>query len=349
MKTNIAIVIPILAALLLALILFVRYLVRLKKAVAEDSTPTDREHRFAAPSEVIPWILIAVLVIWNAMSLSKISAMNLKLDDLGTNTGSLMNQMWSMSSKIDALEKQLKAETDLLHEYDWSFGEFYGSTGRLRMDFSLVPNAYSEKSVFSLQFGEESAECTQVPDGRYTASLYLDVFKAVDSAPVLTLTEDGVTRTQILNDVPCGEMWALVFPYYYDMEGVDLKTSLKNGTLSLKGGFAIGDFSKSVCDLKVTKTEIVKEVDGKEVGRVPVDLQGEIFEPVKVELDDKFDNFTGSSRLRLYLDVQTESGYTMNTDLLQVSAETGFDIQAINGVRIFDPSGRIVVDHKNNY
>ena len=41
MKTNIAIVIPILAALLLALILFVRYLVRLKKAVAEDSTPTE--------------------------------------------------------------------------------------------------------------------------------------------------------------------------------------------------------------------------------------------------------------------------------------------------------------------
>ena len=346
---NIAVVfIPVLCAVLLGIVIFIRYRRRLDKAVSEDSTPTDREHRSASPSEAIPWILIAVLVIWNAVSLSKISTMNLKIDNLVTNTSSLMNQMWAMSTKIDELKNQLKSETDLLHDYDWSFAAFDGTTGRVRMDFTLAPNTYSEKSEFSLQFGEEKAACTQVSDGRYIASLYLDVFKAVDSAPVLTLTEDGVTRTQILDDVPCGEMWALVFPYY-DTEGADLKTSLKNGTLSLKGSFAIGDFSKSVCDLKVTKTEIVKEVDGKEVGRVPVDLQGEIFEPVKVELDDKFDNFTGSSRLRLYLDVQTESGYTMNTDLLQVSAETGFDIQAINGVRIFDPSGRIVVDHKNNY
>ena len=346
MKTNIAIVIPILAALLLALILFVRYLVRLKKAVAEDSTPTDREHRFAAPSEVIPWILIAVLVIWNAMSLSKISAMNLKLDDLGTNTGSLMNQMWSMSSKIDALEKQLKAETDLLHEYDWSFAAFDGTTGRVRMDFTLAPNTYSEKSEFSLQFGEEKAACTQVSDGRYIASLYLDVFKAVDSAPVLTLTEDGVTRTQILDDGPYGEMWALVFPYY-DTEGADLKTSLKNGTLSLKGSFAIGDFSKSVCDLKVTKTEIVKEVDGKEVGRIPVDLSGKNFEPVKVEIDDKFENFSDSSRLRLYLEVKTDSGYAMTVELCRVSAEGDFAPQMQSGVfEILDPSGKSVVSHK---
>ena len=346
MKTNIAIVIPILAALLLALILFVRYLVRLKKAVAEDSTPTDREHRFAAPSEVIPWILIAVLVIWNAMSLSKISAMNLKIDNLVTNTSSLMNQMWAMSSKIDALEKQLKAETELLHDYDWSFAAFDGTTGRVRMDFTLAPNTYSEKSEFSLQFGEEKAACTQVSDGRYIASLYLDVFKAVDSAPVLTLTEDGVTRTQILDDVPYGEMWALVFPYY-DTEGADLKTSLKNGTLSLKGSFAIGDFSKSVCDLKVTKTEIVKEVDGKEVGRIPVDLSGKNFEPVKVEIDDKFENFSDSSRLRLYLEVKTDSGYAMTVELCRVSAEGDFAPQMQSGVfEILDPSGKSVVSHK---
>ena len=345
---NIAVVfIPVLCAVLLGIVIFIRYRRRLDKAVSEDSTPTDREHRSASPSEAIPWILIAVLVIWNAVSLSKISTMNLKIDNLVTNTSSLMNQMWAMSSKIDALEKQLKAETELLHEYDWSFAAFDGTTGRVRLDFTLAPNTYSEKSEFSLQFGEEKAACTQVSDGRYIASLYLDVFKAVDSAPVLTLTEDGVTRTQILDDVPYGEMWALVFPYY-DTEGADLKTSLKNGTLSLKGSFAIGDFSKSVCDLKVTKTEIVKEVDGKEVGRIPVDLSGKNFEPVKVEIDDKFENFSDSSRLRLYLEVKTDSGYAMTVELCRVSAEGDFAPQMQSGVfEILDPSGKSVVSHKN--
>ena len=349
MRTNVAIVIPILAAILLALILFIRYLVRLKKAVSEDSTPSDREHRSAAPAEVLPWILIAILVIWNAISLSKISAMSLRLNDVHTNVVSLMNQEWALSSKIDELEKQLKAQTALLHEYDWSFGEFYGTTGRVRVDFTLAPNAYSEKSVFSLQFGEETAECSQVSAGRYEATLYLDVFKAVDNAPVVTMTEDGVTRTQILDDVPYGEMWSLVFPNY-EVEGVDAgtKASLKNGSLSLKGSFAIGDFGKSLCGLKITKTELVKEVDGNEVGRVQVDLQVKILEPVQVKVDDKFENFRDSSTLRLYLDVQTESGYTMKTELMRVSADTGFDIQSISGaVEIFDPSGRTVVDHKN--
>ena len=344
---NIAVVfIPVLCAVLLGIVIFIRYRRRLDKAVSEDSTPTDREHRSASPSEAIPWILIAVLVIWNAVSLSKISTMNLKIDNLVTNTSSLMNQMWAMSSKIDALEKQLKAETELLHEYDWSFAAFDSTTGRVRMDFTLAPNTYSEKSEFSLQFGEEKAACTLVSDGRYIASLYLDVFKAVDSAPVLTLTEDGVTRTQILDDVPYGEMWALVFPYY-DTEGADLKTSLKNGTLSLKGSFAIGDFSKSVCDLKVTKTEIVKEVDGKEVGRIPVDLSAKNFEPVKVEIDDKFENFSDSSRLRLYLEVKTDSGYAMTVELCRVSAEGDFAPQMQSGVfEILDPSGKSVVSHK---
>ena len=344
---NIAVVfIPVLCAVLLGIVIFIRYRRRLDKAVSEDSTPTDREHRSTSPSEAIPWILIAVLVIWNAVSLSKISTMNLKIDNLVTNTSSLMNQMWAMSTKIDELKNQLKSETDLLHEYDWSFGAFVGSTGRVRMDFTLAPNTYSEKSEFSLQFGEEKAACTQVSDGRYIASLYLDVFKAVDSAPVLTLTEDGVTRTQILDNVPYGEMWALVFPYY-DTEGADLKTSLKNGTLSLKGSFAIGDFSKSVCDLKVTKTEIVKEVDGKEVGRIPVDLSGKNFEPVKVEIDDKFENFSDSSRLRLYLEVKTDSGYAMTVELCRVSAEGDFAPQMQSGVfEILDPSGKSVVSHK---
>ena len=349
MRSNYAIVIPILAALLLAIILFIRYLVRLKKAVSEDSTPSDREHRSAAPSEVIPWILIAVLVIWNAMSLSKISAMNLKIDNLGTNTSSLMNQVWAMSSKLDELEEQLKAQTDLLHEYDWSFGSFDGTTGCVRVNFVLAPNAYSEESKYTVQFGEAKAACTQTSDGRYIASLYLDVFKAVDSAPVLTLTEDGVTRTQILDDVPYGEMWSLVFPNY-EAEGVDLNGTIKNGTLSLKGSFAVGNFGKEIDSLKVTKTELVKEVDGQEVGRIPIDLSGNNFEPVKVELDDKFENFrnsgSNSSVLRLYLDVKTDSGYTMHVDLYRLSPAENAESQLTRCIEIFDPSGRTVVSHK---
>ena len=347
MRTATVVIIPALCAVLLGLFVFIRYRRRLNAAVSEDSTPTDREHRSAAPAEAIPWILIAVLVIWNAMSLSKISAMNLKLDNLAANSSSLMTQMLSMSSRIDELNKQLKAETDLLHEYDWSFAAFDGTTGRVRVDFSLAPNAYSENSVFSLQFGEEKAVCKRVSAGRYEAALDLDVFKAIDSAPILTLTENGVTKTQILDEVPYGEMWALVFPYY-DTEGADLKTSLKNGTLSLKGSFAIGDFSKSVCDLKVTKTEIVKEADGKEIGRIPVDLSGKSFEPVKVEFDDKFENFSSGSHLRLYLVVQTDAGYAMTVELCSVSAEGDFAPQMQSGVfEILDPSGKAVVHRKN--
>ena len=344
MKRFAVILIPVFCAVILGTIIFILYRRRLDKAVSEDSTPTDREHRLAAPSEFIPWLLIIVLIVWNAMSLGKISSMNLKLGTLSDNTNSLMNQMWAMSSKIDALEKQLKAETDLLHEYDWSFGTFDGTTGCVRVDFTLAPNAYSEKSSFRLQFGDETADCTPVSAGRYEAVLYLDVFKSVDAAPVLTLSEDGVTKTQVLDDVPYGEMWALVFPNY-EAEGVDLKASLKNGTLSLKGSFAVGDFSKSVCDLNVTKTEIVKEVDGKEIGRVPVDLNGRNFEPVRIELDDKFDNFTDSSRLRLYLDAQTGSGYSMKVQLLSLSAAENFEPQTAAGtLTIFDPAGKAVLD-----
>lgn len=343
MGRNIAVIIPILAAILIALILIIRYFVRLKKAVSEDSTPTDREHRSASPSEVIPWILIAVLVFWNAISLSKISAMNLKVDNLVTNSNSLMNQVWSMSSKIDELQDQLKAETDLLHEYDWSFGAFDGSTGKVRIDFTLAPNAYTEKSVFTLQFGEENVECKPVSAGRCEATVYLDVFKSVETAPVVTLTEDGATRTQILDDVPYGEMWSLIFPNY-EAEGVEVKASLKNGTLSLKGSFAVGDFSKGGAFLRITKTELVKEVDGKEVGRVPLDLEGKNFEPVRSEIDDKFENFSDSSVLRLYLDVKTDSGYSMQTELLRLSAKEGSELRPVSGVlEIFDPSGKSVV------
>lgn len=343
MRTATVVIIPALCAVLLGLFVFIRYRRRLNAAVSEDSTPTDREHRTASPSEAIPWILIAVLVIWNAMSLSKISTMNLKIDSLVTNTSSLMNQAWAMSSKIDELESQLKAQTSLLHEYDWSFGNFDGTTGCVRMDFTLAPNTYSEKSEFSLQFGEEKAVCKQVSASRYIASLYLDVFKAVDSAPVLTLTEDGVTRTQILDDVPYGEMWALVFPNY-EAEVAELKASLKNRTLSLKGSFAVGDYSKSVGTLKVTKTELVREVDGAEVSRVPLALEGKNFEPVEVELDEKYESFSESSVLRLYLDAQTDSGYTMRTELIRVSAEGNYEPQIMVGfTEIFDPSGKSVV------
>ena len=347
MRTAVVVIIPALCAVLLGLFVFIRYRRRLNAAVSEDSTPTDREHRSASPSEAIPWILIAVLVIWNAVSLTKISTMNLKLDNINANASSLMNQVGNLYSKIDELEEQLKAQTSLLHEYDWSFTAFDGSTGCVRVNFVLAPNTYSEKSEFSLQFGEAKAACTRASDGRYIASLYLDVFKAVDSAPVVTLTEDGVTRTQILDDVPYGEMWSLVFPNYQVEGNVDIRTWPKDGTLTLKGSFALGDFGKSVCDLKVTKTEIVKEVDGKEVGRIPVDLNGKNFEPVKVELDEKFEDFSDSSRLRMFLDVQTESGYMMHVELFQISTAEIIHSHFEGTLEILDPSGKTVVSHKN--
>ena len=254
-----------------------------------------------------------------------------------------MNQMGSMSRQIDDLEEQLKAETDLLHEYGWSFGDFFGNTGKVCIDFTLAPNSYSEKSVFTLQFGEETAECEQKGAGRYTATVYLDVFTTVDTAPVVTLTEDGVTRTQILDDVPYGDLWSLVFPNY-EAEVAELKASLKNRTLSLKGSFAVGDYSKSVGTLKVTKTELVREVDGAEVSRVPLALEGKNFEPVEVELDEKYESFSESSVLRLYLDAQTDSGYTMRTELIRVSAEGNYEPQIMVGfTEIFDPSGKSVV------
>ena len=343
MRRNIAVILPILAAILIAIILFIRYRRRLDRALSEDSTPTEREHRSASPSEALPWILITVLVIWNAISLSKISALNLKVDNLSSYANALMNQMLSVSSQIDDLEEQRKAETGLLHEYEWSFGEFDGSTGRVRINFTLAPNSYSEKSVFTLQFGEENVQCQPVSAGRYEAAVCLDAFKSVDTAPVVTRTEDGMTKTQILDDVPYGEMWSLVFPGY-ETEGVDLKASLKNDTLSLKGSFSVGDFSKGGAFLKITKTELVKEVDGREVGRVPLDLEGKNFEPVRIDIDDKFENFSGSSVLRLYLDVKTDSGYSMQTELFRLSAKEGSELQPVNGIlEIFDPSGKSVV------
>ena len=61
-------------------------------------------------------------------------------------------------------------------------------------------------------------------------------------------------------------------------------------------------------------------------------------------MDDKFDNFSDGSRLRLYLDVQTDSGYTMKTELFRISAEDDFRPKAMNGIlEIFDPSGKSAV------
>ena len=298
---------------LLAIAAYRRYRKRLDQAVSEDSTASERQHREASPAEFMPWLLIALLVIWNAVTVGKVSAISSQLDILNNN---LNNRMMGLSSQIDELEKLIQNESSILQSWDWEFGAFDAKSHRVAVNFTFVPRSITENAEMSLEYGGQTVPCTR-EGSFYKASVMIDIFALIQDPPAVSVREGESLQMTIMTDVPVGYLWSLYLPYY-DSGANDLKVNYKKGTLTVSGELIISQAGKGQIR-KDTKAELIKEVGGTILERVPISSGEDVMQTLPI--NDRFDNASESSEVRYLIRTEAEGGYSVQTLAVTVTAE----------------------------
>ena len=341
MRTSIIVLlVTILAAALLGILAYIRYRRRLNEALSDSSDPSIRQHSSASPAEFVPWLLIALLVIWNAVTLGKVSSMSARLDNMSNN---LQSQMMLMNSRISDLEEMLKKENAILRSYDWSFSEFDAESHCVFIDFTLYPQSYTETTRLSLTCGSETVSFSQSSPGIFKGSAKVDIFKMIEDFPALTMTDGGTSRVQILDDMPIGYLFDFYLPIYM-ADASTLKTARKGDTLKMSGELHLSQAGKDT-DVRITKAELLKEVNGVVKESVPVTLRSN--EMTTLNLDESFADFGRDSTLRLLLRAETDTGYTVQTLLVTVEPENNDNPTLYHGdVEIFNAAGESLLHRK---
>ena len=334
MRTSIVILlITAAAAVLLGAAAYIRYRRRLDAALSDSADASAREHRSASPAEFVPWLLIALLVIWNGVTLGKVSSVGQQLDNLSMN---MQSQMQVMNARIAHLEEMLKSETDILRDCEWSFGDLDPQTNRAALDFTLYPASYTETSKLSLSYGGETVSFTQQSAGVFKGTASIDIFRVVEDPAVLTMTDGSASRTQVLDDLPTGYLFVHFLPVWM-AEASTLKAARKGDALTLTGDLVLAPYGKE-SNVQVTKAELIKEVNGTVTGRVPVTLDGGM---ATLTLDETFAGFGADGTLRLLLETATSAGHTVRTLLISIDpSDGGAPVLHCDDTEVFDPSGR---------
>ena len=340
------ILIPLLAAALIGLIAYLLYRRRLNAALSqsadaseEGGLPPQPRHRTASPAEFVPWLLVILLLVWNAISLAKISSQTQELQNINHNMAFYYQQL---NSKLDHLGTRMEeAANPPIAEFDWSFSQLDAARGTGRLDITIIPKTPGNDTRYRLFWGGLEKELTPLPGGRFSVGLSFDWFKPeAHTPPHLVEEKGGVQRTQILEGIPCGPLWQLFMPCG---EGhvIQVETKYQNKTLSIKG-----EVSLKLSDTKdlVSPTEInlVTELGGKVVETRPLSLSS--YGADSYILDKTYENAEADASLRLYLDVKNDAGYTVRTWLMDhpASHETNEPEDLTGFIQIFDQDMRQV-------
>ena len=335
MKTSIIILlITAAAAILLGVLAYIRYRRRLDAALSDSADVSAREHRSASPAEFVPWLLIALLVIWNGVTLGKVSSVSAQLDNLSMN---MQNQMLQLNARVAHLEEMLKSETDILRDCEWTFGDLDTQTNRVAVDFTLYPASYTETSRLSLAYGGETVEFTQQTAGVFKGTARLDIFRLIADPAVLTLTNGDTVRTQVLDELPTGYLFAFRLPVFM-ADASTVRSSVKGDALTLAGELTLAPYAKE-SPLPITGAELIKEVNGAVTDRTPVTLDT----ITTLSLNDTTPSFSSSGSLRFLLEVRT-ADYTVRTLLLTVDpSDSSSPVIRHGTLEVLDPSGRTLL------
>lgn len=328
-------------AAIACLIAYFLYLKRLNKAVSRDGASGEPRHRGVAPSDFVPWVLVVLLLVWNAISLSKIADQTEMLSAIYSNQQTFHYELSNQISELRSSADDLAEDQKQLARYSWQIGSVDTVAGTARLDFTFMPVEFTDNTRLTLIWGSRELKLSQRNVGSFTGSIYVDFFQDINESPALVLEEGEQKRVQPLRDVPQGSFWSLFLPYGQGNPDLD-SFKFENNTLSLKGQLRLRLVAERE-DIQIKEVRLVKEVNGEVKKSETVKL--ERHNSITVSFNDEFSNMSENDSFRMYLEVTNDAGYTVRTCVFDFVWEDSRE-SLIDSIQITDRNNKVIYYQK---
>lgn len=325
------------------LLVYIRYRRRLKASLREDSDPSLRNHRGLSLREVVPYILIILLLIWNVVIAEKLTTLSIDIKHYQSN---MMNRMDQISMQMEDLMIQARRqweENPLLY-WECTLGEYDPVVACVQVIFSIVPKSIGEKDQVIIQCGEDEAFCGKSAAGVYSAMFLIPLFETSQmTATVALLHADGSNEAVLLENIldQPGWLWMNYLPHAY-LYSNQLAVSYDKGILDVNGVLcALASYPEDN-RVKAVQYRLVKEMNGRVVESQILDWNSDRDRDTNINIQDHFEGVEKNDRLDYYIETESDLGLTVRWPLYSWSGSANEIVWPDCPATVLDKDGKIL-------
>ena len=222
-------------------------------------------------------VLLVINAILLVVCLVQINDLKTELSNMKSNTSSQLSSiLTNINNSYAYIEETLEKEASIISKAEWEFGNIDIKAGTVEVKAYVIPKEYQPDvtQAFFLCGDEEVA--AEYKDGKYEVILNVSLFNDI-SIPSVLFKENEMIRTASLDWFFNPRNEILPFVYAYNNGSISFGKSKEKenvGTWIFSGNLDIDVTAKNIEEFEIEKAEIIRYIDGKEVERVDITIDG---------------------------------------------------------------------------
>lgn len=265
--------------------------------------------------------------IYKAVLAGICAALAIMTGALGGQISSLNSEVGGLRSEIRSLRQELEEkeeESSLVQDVSFEVRDPNYKKMTARVSYKVLLKQYSEDTSLTLRLDDRTIPLEPLGSGAYGADFKLGLFDSFKEE-VLSITEDGITRTE--------DPWCTFTPFWDLLPLPSLVYSPSHSLFSKYGGsFRIStEFPEDIKEASLTYMS-----EGRDLLTVDITEKARSQEYIDLEKGLKIGNDL-TARIRLV----TESGLVI-TDQSVLIHHDGTDLDALESLRIEDQEGNVL-------
>ena len=268
----------ILAALALGvLVYYICYKAAINRKLREEESGA---HVPMASMESV-WKVVAVIAVVVMYSSLNSKIMNLQQEQQNT-TNRLYDEIMELRYELEEMQEMAKKEASMLREVFYDFGEIDTETNSVEMMFRVWPKSYSGETDVTIHYGGEKIVLVNNGEDFFSGSKTFPLHEEIWEESMISITENGVTTTEVWEDAPKGSMLFECLPQLVTMQSTFGYEERKD-KISMEGDLHIMSTEKNLDSFQALTFyvrkghEILEEIPMND-GQISFDLSYEVEE-----------------------------------------------------------------------
>ncbi len=210
---------------------------------------------------IITVCLAAALVV----SFFMLEKLNSKMDSLRSNyNNQILNIREEINSIYGNVDRKLKKQASLLSDMNYEIGSYDVENGKIPVIFKAVPKIISDGIRIFVEVEGEKTELSREGEC-FVGTALVGMFVGDSEKVLLTIEENGQTKTEILEDVYISSLFDRVLPHLFaDMTGT---SHYGDDYVRVEAGFSVEQAVAEDSAVRFKSVSVIEEKNGKETDR----------------------------------------------------------------------------------
>ena len=274
------------------------------------------------------WKVVAVIAVVVMYCSLNSKMMNLQQEQQNT-TNRLYDEVMELRYELEEMQEMAKKEASMLREVFYDFGEIDTETNTVEMMFRVWPKSYSGETEVTIHCGGEKIVLVNNGEDFFSGSKTFPLHEEIWEESMISITENGVTTTEVWEDAPKGSMLFECLPQLVNMQS-SFGYEERKDKISMEGDLYIMSTKKNLDSFQnltfyVRKGhEILEEIPMND-GQISFDLSYEVEEGDRIVMYVKAVDQYG------YIHEMYVSGWSNSGLSPDVSYDTSYKIYTPDG------------------